>query len=50
MQRRGYKVSHTDTVELEKGIDVKLFKDYTASNEAILINKQRILERTPKGK
>lgn len=48
MQRRGYKPNPIPREDLLKGIDIELHQDYTPTNEAIEINKQRILERMPK--
>lgn len=48
MQRRGYKPNPIPREDLLKGIDNKLYLDYTPTQEAIEINKQRILERMPK--
>lgn len=48
--RRGYKPNVIPQEELMQGIDSRLYQDYTPTEAAILINKQRIIERMPKGK
>lgn len=48
MKRRGYKPNPIERQELLKGIDSRLYNDYTPTQQAIEINKQRILERMPK--
>lgn len=48
MIRRGYKPNPIPTEELLKGIDSRLWNDYTPTPEAIEINLQRINERMPK--
>lgn len=48
MQRRGYHPNPISTESLMQGIDNRLYNDYTPTQQAIEINKQRILERMPK--
>lgn len=45
MKRRGYKPNPIPRDELLKGIDNRLYNDYTPTQEAIEINKQRISDR-----
>lgn len=48
MQRRGYKPNIIPREELLAGISPKLYNDYIPTQEAIQINKERILERLSK--
>lgn len=45
MKRRGYNVNPIAREKLLKGIDIRLHNDYTPTQEAIEINKQRISDR-----
>lgn len=45
MQNRGYKPNQISTEDLMQGIDNRLYLDYTPTQAAIEINKQRISDR-----
>ena len=46
--RRGYKINPLDMNSLSDGLRPEWFGDYHPDNEAVSINKARILERQPK--
>ncbi len=48
LQRRGYSPNPIPLEKLEEGIDRRMFFDYTPTQDALEINRQRINERNEK--